>query len=425
MRKTLLIAGIALLFLYGNVLNAQTSLNWASSFSPSWSDGSTSGTASNVGGSGINCTATATITGGGSFMQALGGSGAQTPTVSGSTFTVPGTTNRLQVTPNYTSNASYTDIVLTFTSLATNISFKIVDIDKSNANSTTYFDQVTIAGSNGTTTYNATLSKYDAVTDPNFLIISGNIAHVNTTSGQAGNTASDAADQRGTVNVSFGTTSLTSIKIHYNNTAGADADPASQAIAIGSVSFSASTLPVSLTAFSGHRLLRDVLLDWTTQQEINTASFGIERNSGSNWETIGTVTARGNSSSVSNYSFTDINPQGSVLLYRLKQIDIDANYKYSNIVRIAAKNTKTGILSYPNPFTTLVNVSINSSYNQPVEIILYDAGGKTVQAETKDLYAGSNNFTITGLDKLTKAVYYLEVKDASGEILGRCKLMKE
>jgi hypothetical protein len=425
MRKTLLIAGIALLFLNGKVLKAQTSLNWASSFSPSWSDGSTTGTASNVGGSGINCTATATITGGGSFMQALGGSGAQTPTVSGSTFTVPGTTNRLQVTPNYTSNASYTDIVLTFTSLATNVSFKIVDIDKSNANSTTYFDQVTVTGSNGITTYNATLSKYDAVTDPNFLIISGNIAHVNTTSGQGGNTASDAVDQRGTVNVSFGTTSLTSIKIHYNNTAGADADPASQAIAIGSVSFSASTLPVSLTAFSGHRQLQDVVLDWITQQEINTASFDIERNSGGNWETIGTVTARGNSNSVSNYRFTDINPQGSVLLYRLKQTDIDANYKYSNIIRIATKNSKLDLLSYPNPFTAQVNVSISSPSDQQVAVTLYDEGGKTVRTETKNLYTGSNNFTITGLDKLTRTVYYLEVKDAAGAILDHSKLVKE
>ncbi len=425
MRKTVLIAGIALLFLNKPDLRAQASLNWASSFSPSWSNGSTSGTAINVGGTSINCTATATITGGGSYMLALGSSGAQTPTVSGSTFTVPGTTNRLQVTPNYTSNASYTDIVLAFTALATNVSFNIVDIDKNNANSSTYFDQVTVTGSDGTNTYNATLSKYDAVTDPNFLMISGNIAYVNTNNGQAGNTASDAADQRGSVTVSFGATSLSSIKIRYNNAAGANANPASQAIAIGSVSFSASTLPVSLTAFSGHRQLQDVVLDWTTQQEINAASFDIERNSGSNWETIGSVTARGNSCSASDYTFTDTNPQGSLLLYRLKQIDIDGNYKYSNIIRITTKNTKTDIQSYPNPFTSQVNVSISSPAYQQVVIAVYDAGGKTVRAETKYLFAGNNNFTITGLDKLTRAVYYLEVKDAAGEILGRSKLVKD
>jgi hypothetical protein len=421
MRKPILIAGIALLFLNSN---AQTNLNWASSFIPTWSDGNTSGTASNVGGSGINCTATATMVGGGSFTLALGGSGAQTPTVAGATFTVPGTTNRLQVTPNFTSNTSYVDIVLTFTSFATNVSFKIVDIDKNNFNSTTYFDRVTVTGSNGTTTYNATLSKYDATTDPNFLIISGNVANVNTTSGLGDNTASDATDQRGTVNVSFGSTVLNSITIRYDNAPGANSNPAAQAIAIGSVSFNSSTLPVSLLDFSGHKQLQNVLLNWSTQQEINAASFDIERNNGSSWETIGNVAARGNTNAISNYTYTDINPQGSILLYRLKQIDIDANFKYSNIIRIAAKGTMD-ITSYPNPFTSQVNLSISSATNQQVSASLYDAAGKRVQSELKNIYAGSNSFAITGLDRLTKGMYYLEIKDINGELLARTKLIKD
>ncbi len=418
-------AGIALLFLSGNASLAQTNLNWATSFIPSWGNGNTSGTAPNIGGYSINCTATALITGGGSYMLALGGSGAQTPTVSGATFTVPGTTNRIQITPNYTSNASYIDIILTFSSVATNVTFKIVDIDKANATSTTYFDQVTVTGTNGASTYIATLSKYDAVTDPNFLIISGNVAYVNTTSGQAGNTASDATDQRGTVNVSFGSASLTSIKIHYNNAVGADADPASQAIAIGSISFSMSTLPLSFLDFNGHRQFNDVLLNWKTKQEINTASFDIERNNGNSWETVGTIAASGNSSNISNYAFTDINPQGSVLLYRLKQIDIDGNYKYSNIIRIINGNIKTDILSYPNPFMTQINVTISTLSDQKVVITFYDAGGKKVRAETKNIYTGSNSFSISNLDKLSKAVYYLEVRNTAGELLGNSKLVKD
>ncbi|MEI2738224.1 MAG: T9SS type A sorting domain-containing protein [Chitinophagaceae bacterium] len=416
-------AVILMLLLNVTDVKAQANLNWGSSFSPSWANGNTNGSANNISGSGINCTATASIVGSGSFQQALGSSGAQTPTVSGATFTVPGTTSRLQVTPNYSNNSSYTDIVLTFTSMATNVTFNIVDVDKNNSTSTTYYDRVTVTGTNGVTTYNATLTKYDAVTDPNFLVISGNVANVNTTSGQAGNTASDATDQRGTVTVSFGSAALNSITIRYDNAAGADANPASQAIAVGSVSFNSSTLPVSLTDFSGHRQAQNVVLNWKTQQEVNAQSYSIERSTGSSWETIASVAASGNGNGSADYTYTDINPQGSLLLYRLKQIDNSNNYKYSNIIRITT-GTKTTMLSYPSPFTSQVNVSISSDRNQQVVAIVYDALGKMVRSETKRLYTGENNFTLTGLDNLGHGVYYAVIKDESGNLLGRTQLLK-
>lgn len=400
-------------------------MNWSSSFLPSWISGSTTGLAPNIGGFSVNCNASATITGGGSFQLALGSSGALTPTVSGATFTVPGTTSRLQVTPNFTTNTGYTDIILTFTSPATNVAFKIVDIDKNTPGSTTYFDQVTVTGSYGATNYNATLTKYDAVTDPGFLVISGNTAHVNTTNGQAGNTASDASDQRGTVNVSFGSNILTSIKVHYNNAPGADADPASQAIAVGSVSFTSTTLPVTFLSFSGQRQSQDVSLNWTTLQEFNSASFEIERSNGSNsWQKIGTIAASGNTTTEKNYNFVDANPQGSLLLYRLKQIDTDNKFKYSTIVRISAKNITTDMLSYPNPFTSQVNININSSVNQPVAVILYGAVGQILRRETNKLYIGNNSIEMSNLDKLAAGIYYFEIKDETGLILGRNMLLK-
>lgn len=421
MRTTILMAGMTLLFLFSE---AQPNLNWAASFSPTWSDGNTNGNASNVGGSGINCTATLTMVGGGVFTNALGGSGAQTPTVSGATFTIPATTNRIQVTPNFSSNTSYVNIVLSFSSYTTNVTFKIVDIDKNNPNTNNYYDRVTVTGTDGVTTYNASLSKYDAVTDPNFLVISGNSASVNTTNGQADNTASDATDQRGTINVSFGSAVINSITIRYDNAPGSISNPAAQAIAVGSVSFNASTLPVNLLSFSGHKQLQNVLLNWSTQQEINAASFDIERNSNGNWETIGNVIARGNNNTVSNYNYTDINPQGSVLLYRLKQIDIDGNFKYSTIIRIIS-NATTDITSYPNPFNSLVNVSVSSTANQQVTISLYDAAGRNVQSQIKNLYTGNNSFSIAGLDRLTTGIYYLVIKDSNAEILARTKLLKD
>lgn len=405
--------------------NAQITLNWGSSYSPSWLNGILNRTASNIGGNSVSCTTDIVINGSGSFVQTGVTSGSQTPTVSGAVFTVPGSANRVHLTPNFGNNSSYINITYTFTSLVTNVSFRIADIDKNNSTSTTYYDRVTITGANNSGSVNPTITKYDATTDPNFLIISGNTAEVNTVSGQAGNTASDATDQRGTVNVSFGSASINSITIRYDNAPGADANPAAQAIAIGNLSFIQSTLPVTLTDFGGYRQQQDIQLNWKTRQEFNTDHFEVERNDGNNWEKIGTIAAAGFSSSTMNYSYRDISPQGNILLYRLRMVDIDGKYNYSNIVRITSNDAKKELSVYPNPFRSGFSTGIYADARQEVTIFVTDAAGKRIQAERRVLQSGYNNIFIQGVNSSARGTYYLQVYDATGKLSGTATLVKE
>ena len=424
MNKPLLIAGACLL-LTANTLFSQITLNWGSSFSPSWSNGALSSTASNINGYSINGTASVSMTGPGSFTLAMGSYGSQTPTVSGAVFTVPEASSRIQLTPNFNNNSSYTETVLDFTALTSNISFRIVDIDKSNSTSNTYFDQVTITGSNGSTIFYPTITKYDAVTDPDFLIISSNTAHVNTVNGQAGNTASDASDQRGTINVDFGSAVINRITIRYDNAPGCDNNPAAQSIAIGNISFSQFTLPVSLTNFSGYRRQEDVILGWTTSQEYNSAYFEIERSNGSSsWEKIGTVAAAGSSNSDLDYRYRDLTPRGSLLFYRLKLVDIDNNFKYSGIVRISSGDKNPGILAYPNPFREQFSISMRSPVQQTVAVTLFDVSGRTVQTEKRNVSAGENNFMLIVARSISPGTYTVVVRDADGIQMGQLKLLK-
>ncbi|HRG92744.1 MAG TPA: hypothetical protein PLZ10_07335, partial [Chitinophagaceae bacterium] len=183
MKKPILFMGIIIMCLYVQPVFSQLNLNWASSFSPFWSNGALSRTAPNINGNSINCTTTVTMNGGGYFTGVTGNIfGTPTPTVSGAVFTVPGAASRIHLTPNYSTNTSYTDIVFSFSSMTTNVSFRIADIDKNDPSSNTYFDRVTITGSDGSTTYNPIITKYDATTDPDFLVITGNVAEVNSTS---------------------------------------------------------------------------------------------------------------------------------------------------------------------------------------------------------------------------------------------------
>lgn len=425
MKKLILLASIVLL-LITTQLNAQPiNLNWGASYSPSWANGALTRSATNIGGFGVNCTTTVSMNGLGSFTLALGSSGALTPTVSGATFTVPGATNRLQVTPDFVQNSSYVNIVFSFTSLISNVSFRIVDIDKSSSTSTTYFDRVTITGSDGVSSFNPSITKYDATTDPNFLIISGNVAQVNTTSGQSGNTDSDASDQRGTVNVNFGSAIINSITIRYDNAPGANNNTAAQSIAIGDMSFASYTLPVNWGSFTGKRQQKDVLLNWYTLQEINSASFEIERSSGSSWENIGNVIAAGNSYSRQDYQFIDQNAPDGTLFYRLKQLDTDNNFKYSGIIKISSITNKQDITTFPNPFADHLTISIQSTGQTPVSIALSDATGKIILKETKYLYQGVNSIGLQVPVSLPKGIYQVTVMDDSGNITGRSKILRE
>ena len=152
MKRHLLIMGMTFICLTQTAFS-QINLNWASSFSPSWSNGDLSRTASNINGNSINCTATVTMNGAGFFTGVTGNIfGTPTPTVSGAVFTVPGAASRIHLTPNYSSNTSYTDIVFSFSAMTTNVSFRVADIDKNDPTSTTYYDRVTITGSDGITT---------------------------------------------------------------------------------------------------------------------------------------------------------------------------------------------------------------------------------------------------------------------------------
>ena len=424
MRKPLLITGV-LLCLSLIRTEAQINLNWASSFSPSWSNGALSRTASNIGGNTINCTATVSISGPGSFSQAMGSSGSQTPTVSGAVFTVPGSAGRLQMTPNFNQKTSYASLVLSFNAFTTNVSFRIVDIDKSDASSTTYLDRVTITGSNGVSNFQPTITKYDATTDPDFLVVSGNSAWVNPVSGEAGNTNSNGSDQRGTITVDFGSAVINSVTIVYDNHPSSNNNPADQSIAIGEVSFSQSTLPVSLTDFSGYRKNQDIWLNWTTSQELNSAFFDIERNTGGNWEKIGTVNAAGNSDQPVHYQFRDLSPQGDLLLYRLKQVDLNNQFKYSSIVRISAAETIGSLKAYPNPVHDQLSVGIYSPVQQNVRIEITDAGGRLLQQHSRQLVAGENNIMLSGLSAFPKGLYLVTVRDATGRLTGSRKISRE
>lgn len=184
-----------------------------------------------------------------------------------------------------------------------------------------------------------------------------------------------------------------------------------------------SALPLNLLSFSGHLSGKDNLLNWVTAQEINTNYFEIEtQTETTGFAKIGKVLAKG--SSVQNsYSFVDQNPLEKINYYRLKQVDKDGGFKYSNIIVLKRDVTGVGINSiYPNPFEDKIEVSITVDKAKIITISIFDMNGKLMKKDEAQVVKGLNNIIISGLENISSGVYLMEVKDDANII--KSKLIK-
>jgi hypothetical protein len=389
-------------FIFCSSISAQSYLmNWNSSFSSGWANGATNGNAFNVGGSGINCSVNITKSGG-AFASF---SGPMTPTVS-SSIVVGGSSANLQVALDYATSSDYTDITFTFSSLVYDLNFNIADIDRLTNSSNSYYDRITVSGTMGALTIQPVITKYDAVSDPGFLMIASNVARVNTASGMAGNTASDASDQKGTIKVSFGGKAITSFTMRYDNYTGVAADPGLQFIGIGNISFFKSwPLSVQLTSFDCEKNKGKNMLKWKTANEDQMAYYAIERSkNGKDFSESGQV-ASINSVAASEYSFSDNSTGTGAVYYRLKMVNNDGSFTYSKIVFVPENSSDVKI--FPTVFTSSLTVHMSSPGEELMQVRMIDLSGKTVYQQKQNLNKGTNEFSMQPPAQLAKGQYFV------------------
>ncbi|MGG9961638.1 S8 family serine peptidase [Ferruginibacter sp. SUN106] len=161
-------------------------------------------------------------------------------------------------------------------------------------------------------------------------------------------------------------------------------------------------LPVSLLSFEASKQNGSVYLQWVTENEVNLASFIIERSSnGGSFSAIGTVTAN-NTNGTSHYNFTDAHPLEGNNYYRLRVIDRNNVFSYSPIRKVNFKTDGGDIVIYPNPVTNSI-LTITSSVNCS-RAELFDAAGKQVR---QFVLNGRNN--VLGLTGVAKGIYQLKI----------------
>ncbi len=184
------------------------------------------------------------------------------------------------------------------------------------------------------------------------------------------------------------------------------------------VNFATIIVPVILVDFSGiAKPDKTSYLQWRTTSEINSDYFIVERSiDGRNFSQVAIVNAQGNSNSAVDYQLTDNFPSTGINYYRLKIVDNDGRYEYSNIISVTIKNTINGTVvvvssgAYRNRF----EINLNSDKNQFATYALYDAAGRMLYKSDIMLQAGSN-----GIYKnlnLPESVYYFKLITGDSKI---------
>lgn len=173
-----------------------------------------------------------------------------------------------------------------------------------------------------------------------------------------------------------------------------------------------SELPVELISFTANVSKEIVVLKWQTATEVNNYGFEIERKRiNGNWNKIGFVEGSGNSNSPKSYSFIDKNVTSGKYSYRLKQIDTDGSYEYSNEIEVTIKTTDKFALkqNYPNPFNPSTKIEYSIPYSENVLIKVYDVLGREVKI-LLDEYKTSGTYEIEfDANELTSGLYFYKI----------------
>ena len=175
-------------------------------------------------------------------------------------------------------------------------------------------------------------------------------------------------------------------------------------------------LPVELVSFTGKAIDKGNQLNWETANEFNNKGFDVQKsNNGKDFENIGFIEGNGTSTTTHNYELLDEFVQRGTSYYRLKQIDFDENFQFSEVITIDNQviDDARQVKIYPNPVVDYITIE-----NVEGTVTIHNTAGVLVK-----------QFTITddkeriNLSSLSKGTYLLRFETANGKSFTR-KIVK-
>ncbi|MGG9972478.1 SdrD B-like domain-containing protein, partial [Ferruginibacter sp. SUN002] len=186
----------------------------------------------------------------------------------------------------------------------------------------------------------------------------------------------------------------------------------------------ATVLPVKILDLNGVNKNSEVQLSWIATTEQGFKQFEIEYSSdGYTFTKIATIS--GTSNEKSSYSYAHTSPSSGVNYYRLKSVDINGTFSYSNSIAVKVGVTIGIVNAYPNPFTDRIDINFQSQNSNKITIRMIDISGKAIRSMTGKINSGNNHLVVGNLSNLQAGTYILEIVDLSDNAAYRYKLVKQ
>jgi sugar lactone lactonase YvrE len=191
--------------------------------------------------------------------------------------------------------------------------------------------------------------------------------------------------------------------------------------------FEVLVIPVELVSFTATAISNKVELRWSTATEKNNAGFAVEKNANGVWGQIGYVEGHGTSTETNNYFYTE-NTSAGKYQYRLKQIDFDGSFEYSNAVEVTVGLTVEDYQlsqNYPNPFNPSTTIKFAVTNTEYVTVKVHNMIGQEV-ATLFDGIANADEIYSLSFDakELSSGVYLYTLSSASKNEVKKMSLMK-
>jgi hypothetical protein len=180
-----------------------------------------------------------------------------------------------------------------------------------------------------------------------------------------------------------------------------------------------ASLPVELTSFTASTANNKVTLNWQTATEVNNYGFEVERravkseqSTRDSWQKIGFVSGAGMSNAPKEYSYSDASVCSGNYVYRLKQIDHDGTFKYSQSVEVSIQLPAQFMLNqnYPNPFNPNTIITYQLQSVNHVTLKVFDVLGKEVATLVNEVQQPGNKSVRFDASALASGIYYYRLQ---------------
>ena len=184
-------------------------------------------------------------------------------------------------------------------------------------------------------------------------------------------------------------------------------------------------IPVELASFIAVYSSNSIILQWETVTEKNNQGFEIQQSVDNvKFFSIGFVPGFGTSTEKHYYSYSDHTTLAGTIYYRLKQLDFDGSFNYSNSVEVTRVVSYELSQNYPNPFNPTTTISYAVPQNTFVTLKVYDIlGSEVVELVNGDVQAGIHKVNFNAFD-LNSGVYFYTFKASSFTETKKLMLMK-